>query len=60
MLNSKLHTLSPLATLDRGYAIATRKGHVIQNTGALKEGDEVSIQLAKGTFESSVTKINKE
>lgn len=56
-----LHALSPLHTLERGYAIAKSKsGKVLRNANAVLTGDEISIRLAKGLIKSQVTETQLE
>jgi len=45
-----LDTISPLATLDRGYAIVTRQqdGHVLQQASQVQAGEQVVARLAEG------------
>ncbi len=45
-----LHTISPLATLDRGYAIVTRSadGHVVHRASSVTPGEQVTARLAQG------------
>jgi exodeoxyribonuclease VII large subunit len=51
-----LHAVSPLATLDRGYAIvADAAGKVVQDAGSLTAGDRVETRLARGRFSATVT-----
>jgi exodeoxyribonuclease VII large subunit len=51
-----LHAVSPLATLDRGYAIVTdARGHVLMDAGSLATGDSVETRLARGRFTATVT-----
>jgi exodeoxyribonuclease VII large subunit len=51
----KLNAVSPLATLERGYAIVTdAAGRVLTDAGALKAGDTVQARLARGQFEARV------
>jgi exodeoxyribonuclease VII large subunit len=51
-----LHAVSPLATLDRGYAIvADAAGKVVQDAGSLTAGDRVEARLARGRFSATVT-----
>lgn len=45
-----LHAVSPLATLDRGYAIALHKTHVLINSQMVDIGDTINVRLAKGTL----------
>jgi exodeoxyribonuclease VII large subunit len=50
-----LHAVSPLATLDRGYAIvADAAGHVLQDAAQLAPGDRVETRLARGRFSATV------
>ena len=45
----------PLQTLQRGYAIVTRSGGgVVKDAALLKEGERISIRLAKGSAAASV------
>lgn len=55
----KLHALSPLATLERGYSIVRQPQtqRVVRNINTLRLGDTVLTQLADGEFESIVTKL---
>lgn len=56
-----LHSLSPLATIDRGYSIVQKNGEVINSIKNLKFKDNVDIILKDGNIECSVEKIkNKE
>ncbi|MBT7952071.1 MAG: hypothetical protein HN764_10640, partial [Gammaproteobacteria bacterium] len=54
-----LHTVSPLATLERGYAIVTygNDKKIVRNTDELKENDEIKTRLAKGQIISKVKKL---
>jgi exodeoxyribonuclease VII large subunit len=49
-----LNTISPLATLQRGYAIVTLKDTVVTQASEVTLGDELIIQLAQGTLLCSV------
>ena len=56
-----LHSLSPLATIDRGYSIVQKNGEVINSIKNLKFKDNLDIVLKDGNIECSVEKIkNKE
>lgn len=57
-LLTTLHAVSPLATLSRGYAIATSHQKVITDSAQVAVGDTISIRLAKGCLKTLVT--NKE
>ncbi|MBJ91506.1 MAG: exodeoxyribonuclease VII large subunit [Alteromonadaceae bacterium] len=59
-LGSQLNTVSPLATLARGYSITfDEKQQVVTNSCQLKAGDKVAIKLAEGRFDAQVTKLNE-
>jgi len=51
-----LHTVSPLATLERGYAIATRTrdGVILRSAGQADAGDTLRVTLARGSLEAVV------
>lgn len=57
-----LHTVSPLATLERGYAIATdpRDGGIVRDAAQLAAGDRVELRLARGRLEAEVTAASGE
>ncbi|HAS63251.1 MAG TPA: exodeoxyribonuclease VII large subunit, partial [Vibrio sp.] len=51
----KLDTVSPLATLKRGYSITqTEQGDVVQSTQDVKTGDTLITRLANGELRSTV------
>ena len=52
-----LNTVSPLATLDRGFAIVTRAadGALVTDVSSLQVGDEIRAQVAKGKLRARVT-----
>ena len=57
----ELHTVSPLATLDRGYAIVMQEdGNIIRDAAQLASGTMTKTRLAKGVFHSRVTRIEDE
>lgn len=64
LLNSSqtLHAVSPLATLNRGYAMAIKPstGEIIHSTEQLKLGDMVETRLAQGRFTSQIKDINRD
>ena len=55
----KLHTVSPLATLDRGYAIVSDSGNgkIMANTAGIKSGQHLTTRLSDGEFTSTVTGV---
>lgn len=54
-----LQTVSPLATLNRGYALVTDavSGQIIRSTKQLKIGNKLNTQLASGQFISRVEQL---
>ncbi len=61
LLGRALHSVSPLATLDRGYAIVIdRGGKAMTDASAAKEGDEIRARLSKGELLANVTQVIKE
>jgi exodeoxyribonuclease VII large subunit len=56
-----LHAVSPLATLNRGYALAVRQpdGALVRSVEQLAVGDSVRTRVADGQFTSRVTAIEK-
>jgi exodeoxyribonuclease VII large subunit len=56
-INSNLKAISPLAVLDRGYAIVMNKnGQALKSSKDLEVGDVVTTRLAEGGFSSNVSK----
>ena len=53
-----LNAVSPLATLDRGYAIATSQKTVLMNSVQVKVGERIDVRLAKGALVCEVKRIN--
>jgi len=56
-LQTALESLSPLAILDRGYALVfDSEGKLLKDARGLKVGDEISARLAHGEIHAAVTK----
>ena len=54
-LNTALEALSPLAILERGYALVfDGSGKLLKDARQVKTGDEISARLAKGTVDAVV------
>ncbi len=54
-LDARLHSLSPLAVLDRGYALVLNaEGGLVRSTLQLTQGDQVTTRLSDGAFTSRV------
>ena len=56
-----LDTISPLATLDRGYAIVTRQedNHILHAANTVKAGEQIEARLARGRLLCTVDKVVK-
>ena len=56
-MSSNLKAVSPLAVLDRGYAIVmNNKGKAIKSSKEVKIGDIINTRLAEGELISNVSK----
>jgi exodeoxyribonuclease VII large subunit len=56
-LHTALESLSPLAILDRGYALVfDSEGKLLKDARRVKIGDEISARLAYGELHAAVTK----
>jgi exodeoxyribonuclease VII large subunit len=56
-LAGQLEALSPLAILDRGYALVfDSSGALLKDSAQIKVGDEISARLAKGSLTATVKK----
>lgn len=56
-LETALRSLSPLAILDRGYALVfDANGKLLKDAGTVEIGDEISARLAHGQIEAAITK----
>jgi len=53
-LAQSLHTLSPLATLSRGYAITYKGKNVVKSVADSKAGDTLTTRLSDGEITSTV------
>lgn len=55
---ASLDALSPLAVLQRGYALAQdASGKPLRDAGSVNEGDHVTVRLAKGKLNTRVEKV---
>ena len=60
-LHTALSSLSPLAILDRGYALVfDAEGKLLKDAGSINIGDEVSARFARGEIRAAVTKKQAE
>jgi len=59
-LQMALQSLSPLAILERGYALVfDSKGELLKDADQVNVGEEISTRLARGQVRASVTKKEK-
>jgi exodeoxyribonuclease VII large subunit len=57
-LEAQLNSLSPLAVLDRGYALVLdAKGALVRSTRQVTPGDSVVTRLSDGAFGSRVETV---
>ena len=60
-LSRSLKTVSPLATLERGYAIVTDEDeNIVRRADQLRENAEISTRFSKGSVQSTVKWINSD
>jgi exodeoxyribonuclease VII large subunit len=60
-LQHQLKALSPVAILERGYALVfDSSGKLVKSTAQVDPGDEISARLAHGTLTARVEKTDKE
>lgn len=56
-----LQSLSPLATLDRGFAIVTGpSGGILRSAADAQPGDSLSVRLSRGSVHADVTSVEKD
>ncbi|HXR15377.1 MAG TPA: exodeoxyribonuclease VII large subunit [Terriglobales bacterium] len=59
-METALQALSPLAILERGYALVfDASGKLLKDAAKVKAGDEISARLAKGTVSATVKRVSK-
>lgn len=61
-ISRALDTVSPLSTLNRGYAIVTKieNNHIVHNAAQLNKGDRLHARFAKGRAQCTVDKTFKD
>ena len=57
LLGTKLNSLSPFAVMNRGYAVATKDGHLITSVEQVNPLDQVKIRLSDGELVTMVNEI---
>lgn len=59
-LMAQVRTLSPQATLDRGYAVVqTETGEIVRKAKTLKEGDRIAIRVAQGVVAATTNGVKE-
>jgi exodeoxyribonuclease VII large subunit len=59
-LQTALESLSPLAILDRGYALVfDANGKLLKDPAAVQTGDEITARLAHGEIQAAVTRKSR-
>jgi len=56
-LSGRLHAMSPLQVLQRGYALARAGGQVLTAASQVGEGDAIELTLAAGSLDCTVERI---
>lgn len=60
-LRSRVRSLSPQNTLDRGYAVVQNSdGSVVHDAQSLAPDSTVTVRVASGGFDASVTTIKRD
>ncbi len=57
---SRLESVSPVAILQRGYALVYHEDTLVRDADKLKAGDTLTVQLAHGVLTAEVREIRKE
>ncbi|HEY5335640.1 MAG TPA: exodeoxyribonuclease VII large subunit, partial [Mycobacteriales bacterium] len=58
-LRSRVRALSPLATLERGYALALGpSGEVLRSVGDVAANEVIGVRLADGSIRATVTDVS--
>lgn len=55
LLARSLHNVSPLAVLDRGYALVKKDKDIVRHAASVSPGDEISAHLASGEIVAVVS-----
>lgn len=58
LLARALHSVSPMAVLDRGYALVKKQDRLVLNAASLLPGDKVTTKLANGEFSALVSAVS--
>ena len=59
-IGEQLHTVSPLATLQRGFSITQDKDEqIIRSIKGIKAGDAINVKLSDGNLDCDITSVTK-
>ncbi|NVB80091.1 MAG: exodeoxyribonuclease VII large subunit, partial [Kofleriaceae bacterium] len=59
-LGAQMAALSPLAVLDRGYAMVQSGDTIVRDAAQVSERDRLHVRLAKGSIDVIVDKVSKD
>jgi len=59
LAGARLRTLSPRATLGRGYAIVRAGGEALRDAATVSPGDRIDVELAAGTLGARVDEVSR-
>ena len=59
LMLGRLEAVSPVAVLQRGYALVYQEDRLVRKADSLNPGDPLEIRLADGTVRAAVTEIRK-
>jgi exodeoxyribonuclease VII large subunit len=59
-LGAQMHALSPLAVLDRGFAVVHAGESIVRDASQVATGDHLRVRLAKGSLDVVVETIDEE
>jgi len=60
-LRTQVRTLSPQATLDRGYAVVlTQAGSIVREATSLTAGEKIAIRVARGVVAATTDGVAEE
>ena len=54
-LENRLTALSPLAVLQRGYAVVTKNKRIVTSKAQVQDGDALRVRLRDGEFDARVS-----
>jgi len=58
-MGAQMAALSPLAVLDRGYAMVSKGDAIVRDASTVAKGDALRVRLARGTLGVVVEDVEK-